>query len=297
MTAGALNRAALVTYESDGYFETMGIPILRGRGFTRAEADNAAPVAVVSESTAQHYWPGVDPLHRRFSLDRGPQSKLKDFEVVGVVRDIRFRDVAANDASHVFLPLMAGPGDINGGLVVRISAHRKRAFAAVQSAVESVDRNLLPDMQMMSFADGPVAMHGDIDRVVFAVVGMVMLISLALAGVGIYGVAAFLVSQRTKEIGIRMALGARPVEVVRDILGQGLRPVSIGIALGLAGSVALGAANRAQMPFPDTVLHSLFGDPFVYAAVALLVGVAVPASVIPARRAARVDPMVALRCE
>ena len=93
MTAGPLNRAALVTYVSDGYFETMGIPILRGRGFTRQEADNAAPVAVVSESTAQHYWPGRDPLHQRFSLDRGPQSKLKDFEVVGIVGRHSFQEM------------------------------------------------------------------------------------------------------------------------------------------------------------------------------------------------------------
>ena len=150
---------------------------------------------------------------------------------------------------------------------------------------------------MMSFAEGPVTMHGDLDRVVFAVVAMVMLFAVALAGVGIYGVAAFLVSQRTREIGIKMALGATPREVVRNILAQGLRPVSAGVALGLAGSVAFGAVNRAQVPFPDTVLHSLFGDPAVYAAVVLLVGVALLASMIPARRAARVDPVVALRCD
>jgi macrolide transport system ATP-binding/permease protein len=298
MAAGNLNRAALVTYESDGYFETMGIPILEGRGFTREEADQGAPVALISRATARHYWPGRDPLHQRFGLDRGPQSKLKDFEVVGVAGDIRFRDVAVPDASHVFLPLMAAPGEINGGVVLRIPiGGRDRAITSIQSVVESVDRNLLPDMQIMSFEEGPVAMHGDVDRVVYSVVGIVMLISLALAGVGIYGVAAFLVSQRTKEIGIRMALGATSLGVVRHVLGRSGRGVLIGVVVGLAGSVALGVVNRSQQPFPDTVLHSLFGDPFLYAALGLLAGITVLATIVPARRAAQVDPMVALRYE
>ncbi len=145
--------------------------------FTRAEADRGAAVAVVSESTAKHYWPGLNPLGQHFSLGElsttnggsrvAWQDKFKDYEVIGMARDIRFRDVAVNDPSHVFLPLgVLTQGAINGGLVFRIAGDRGKALAAVQSAVETVDRTLLPDMQVMSFEEGPVTMHRDVDRLV-----------------------------------------------------------------------------------------------------------------------------------
>jgi predicted permease len=308
LTSAHLNRPALVTYESDGYFETMGIPILRGRSFTRSEADRGAPVAVVSESTAKHYWPGLNPLGQHFSLGElstinggsrvAWQDKFKDYEVIGMARDIRFRDVAVNDPSHVFLPLgVLTQGAINGGLVFRIAGDRGKALAAVQSAVEAVDRTLLPDMQVMSFEEGPVTMQRDVDRLVVSVIGIVLLISLILASVGIYGVVAFLVSQQTKEIGIRIALGATSRTVIRNILKQGLQPAFFGVVSGFAASAAFDAWDRSQQPFPDTLLHSLFGDPWMYAALALLLGLAVFAGILPARRGSRVDPVIALRCE
>jgi len=132
---------------------------------------------------------------------------------------------------------------------------------------------------------------------VASVVGIALLISLTLASVGIYAVVAFLVSQRTKEIGIRIALGATSRTVVRNILKQGLTPAFAGVAIGFAASAAFDAWDRSQEAFPDTLLHSLFGDPWMYAALAFLVSLAVLAGIVPARRASRVDPVVALRCE
>ncbi|HEY4362661.1 MAG TPA: ABC transporter permease [Bryobacteraceae bacterium] len=308
LTTGSLSRPALVTYESDGYFETMGIPLLQGHGFTRSEADHGAPVAVVSASTAKHYWPGRNPLGQRFSLgvistENGGshvswEDRFKEYEVVGVARDIRFRDVAVNDPSHVYLPLAAlTQGNINGGVVFRIGPDRERALAAVHSAVESVDQRLLADMQVMSFEEGPISTQRDVDRLVVSVVGIILFISLALAGVGIYGVVAFLVSQRTQEIGIRIALGAASRTVIRAILKQGLKPAFFGIAIGFAVSAAISVWERSQEAFPDTLLHSLFGDPWMYAGLCLLLALATLAGILPARRASRVDPIIALRCE
>jgi hypothetical protein len=264
-------------------------------------------VAVVSEATALHYWPGKNPLGQRFSLgaltgEKGDsirwQNKFKDFEVVGVARDIRFRDVVVNDPSHIFLPLgVWNEGGINGGVVFRIAGDRDKALAAVQTAVESVDRTLLADMQIMSFGEGPIAQARDVDHVVIGVLGTFMLVSLTLAGIGIYGVVAFLVSQRTKEIGIRIALGATSRRVIRNVLKQGLLPVFIGISIGFAVAIALSADGRSKEVFPDTLLHSMFGDPFLYGELAVILALAALASILPARRASRVDPVVALRCE
>jgi putative ABC transport system permease protein len=192
-----------------------------------------------------------------------------------------------------------------GDLLFRIRpgpAGRDKALAAVQSAIASVDPNLLPTLDVISLEEGPVALQRAFFRVVAIFPAVLTLLALALASAGIYGVMAFLVSLRTREIGIRMAMGATSRVVVRSLLIQGLRPVFAGILTGLAASIPVSALMRAKGSVPPSYGDSMrlaarISDPLVYAEVALVLGMAVLASVIPARRALRVDPVVALRHE
>jgi ABC-type antimicrobial peptide transport system permease subunit len=284
-----------VSFASDGYFETLGIGFLRGRGFSRLEDDGGAPVAVVSESTARSIWPTGDPLGKYVTLPYG-FLKVKDFQVVGVVKDTRFAVITEVDPSHVYLP--RGAFQKLSGLVVRIRGDRNKAMAAIESAVESVDPSLLPSLDIVSLEAGPVALQRGFFRILAAFAGILTLLSLTLAGVGIYGVMAFLVSQRTREIGIRMAMGATPRAVLRSIVMQGLRPVFVGMVVGLAAAIRVISLAAASGPAKglNLFLHTLI-DPALFGALALMLAIAVLASVVPARRAARVDPAIALRHE
>jgi len=287
MAVGGRRAKTLVTHGSDRYLETMGVRMVRGRSFTRQEARGKAPAAVISESTARHFWPGADPLGRHFSLDLNDDNKLTDFEVVGVAGDARFANITAVDQSHVYVPLADAHA---GGIVFRIRGDRGRALAAARSAVERVDPSLLPGLDMVSLEEGSVAMQRGFNRVSASMAGIMTLLSLTLAGVGIYGVMAFLVSQQTREIGIRVALGATAPRIVRNILMQGLRPVLVGLATGLALGVAANVIARASEPFPDTLARTIFGDWSIYGGLAIMLAIA-------AMRALRVDPAVALRHE
>ncbi len=293
MTAGKVTRQTLTSHESDGYFETLRIRLLRGRSFSREEAARLAPVAVVSDATAKLFWPGQDPLGKHFSLDRTQWNKIANFEVIGIAADVRHDNLTEVDSSHVYLPTDGARGSYLGGLVFRIRGNRGKALAAVQAAVESIDRSLLPGLMLISLEDGPVAMQRRIFRVLAGLAAALTLLSLALAAVGVYGVMAFLVSRRTREIGIRMALGATPRVVLRKMVAQGLRPVSIGMAIGFA----VAAAGDRLFSSPESLSDSILLDPVAYALLALVLGVAALASVIPARRAMRLDPMIALRHE
>jgi ABC-type antimicrobial peptide transport system permease subunit len=154
-----------------------------------------------------------------------------------------------------------------------------------------VDRNLLPGLNLVNMEEGPVAMERNMLRVLATFSGALTLLELTLATVGIYGAMAFLVSQRTREIGIRMALGATSPAVIRSVVFQGLRPVLIGMAVGFPAAAAL------NMPIDTAALKDMFLDPEAYGLLALVLAIGVAANVIPARRALRVDPMVALRHE
>ena len=308
VTAGKWAGQATTSFASDGFFEALGIPLLRGRGFTRPEADRGAPLAVISEATARRAWPNQDPLGKHFSIEM-LRNAPTDYEVIGIAKDVRFTLITELDPTHVYLPTGLGadpssarPTPVWKQLVFRIHGNRDKALAAVQSAVESVDPSLLPHLDLVNLEDGPVAVERGLLRLIAIFPAVLTLLSLTLAGVGIYGVMAFLVSQRTKEIGIRMALGATSHVVVRSIVIQGLRPVFVGIVAGLAASIPVEAVMRAKgfvVPTFQEPAHLLsrFADPIVLAELALVLAIAVLASVVPARRALRVDPMVALRYE
>jgi predicted permease len=296
MTAGEWNGQAATTWASDASFETLGIPILQGRGFTRQEGDREAQVAVISESTARRVWPGEDPLGRRFTLNMA--GTFTDYQVIGVAKDVRFTVITEIDPVLVYLPYGSTSRFFRGGLLFRIHGNRDRALLAVQSAVESVvDPTALPTVDLVSLEDGPVAIQRGFLRVLGAFAGTLTLLSLTLAGVGIYGVMAFLVSQRTREIGIRMALGATSPAVIRNVMLQGVWPVLVGILTGVAGAIALERVPVVQGARQFILSPPTFSDPVFYAELALVFAIVVLASLVPARRALRVDPVVALRYE
>jgi len=294
MVVGTWTGQTVMSFASDSYFETVGIPLTLGRSFTRQEADRGAPVAVISESTARRIWPGQDPLGRRFSMTF--LQVPTDFEVVGIAKDARYAIITEIDPLHVYLAAGAN-SRLRGGLLFRIRGNRDKALVAVQSAVESVDPALLPTLDLASLEDGPVAIQRAAFRVLGAFAGTLTLLSLTLAAVGIYGVMAFLVNQRTREIGIRMALGATSQGVIRSVMLQGFWPITMGTLIGLAAALVLERTPVAVSARQLNLSPSTFSDPMFYGELALMVAIAVLASVVPARRAMRVDPVVALRHE
>jgi hypothetical protein len=294
LAVGSWRGDATTSFASDGYFETLGMRLLRGREFTRNESDNGAPVAVISDSAAQRLWPGQDALGRHLSVSV-EFLKARDCQVVGIVNDTRFATLMQVDPLHVYLPRGNFPRPF-GGWIVRVRGNRDKALAAIGSAVEAVDPTLLPRLEMVSL-EGPVAAQRTFFRVVAIFAAILTLFSLTLAGIGIYGVMAFLVSQRTREIGIHIALGASSRRILRNVVIQGLRPVLAGTLLGTAAAIKLISYARPGLVKDFNLFSRTFSDPALYAELALILAIAVLASVIPARRALGVDPAEALRHE
>jgi macrolide transport system ATP-binding/permease protein len=298
MAAGKWHGEPSVSFASDAYFETFRIRLREGRSFTRQEADRGAPVAVISESTARQVWPNADPLGKRFSVEL--LDKVTDYEVVGVAKDVRFVMITQLDPLHVYLPTntLLGPGRLSGNLLFSIRGDRDKVLEKVQSAAASVDPNLLPSLDLVSLEEGPVALQRGFFRVLAAFAGILTLLSLTLAGVGIYGVMAFLVSQRTREIGIRVALGATSRSVIKSVVIQGLRPVFMGTLVGLVGSAWISKLALAPETTRVVGLYSrTFSYPALCGELALVFAIALFASIVPAGRALRVAPMVTLRHE
>ena len=293
---GAIRGRTLASYASDTYFDTLGIPLLRGRVFTRQEADDGAPIAVISNATARRYWPHADPLGKRLQLNMDFHGNLKEFEVVGIAQDVRFANLSRIDPAHVYLP--AGAAD-SYPILVRIQGGRQAAAAAVRTSLAGLDKALGPAVNLVSLEDGPLRIQRSLLKVLAGLGAALASITILLAAAGIYGVMAFLVSQRVREIGIRIALGANAARVFHTVVVAGLRPVLAGIALGVFGAAGLSGALHSSLAFPgssDLLYGVPFYDPITFLAASfLLIGVAAAASLFPARRALRLDPMAALR--
>jgi putative ABC transport system permease protein len=275
---------ALVTGE---YFAAMGVPIRRGRTFGAEDAPQAPPAAIVNEALARRYWPDLDPIGRRL-LWGG-----RTLTVVGVAGDVRLKALDAAVTPTIYTPLLQieSGATTNAVFILRTGAADPAALAPmVRPAVWSVD----PEVPVFDVRGMSEIVAGSLATRSFAlaVLGTFAALALFLAVGGLYGVLSYTVAQRTAEIGIRSALGATPGQVLRMVLGDGLRLALGGLALGLVAG-ALVAQSMSRLLFG---IHSLDVTTFTGAAV-LLVGVATMASWLPARRASRVDPMAALRFE
>jgi len=295
---GELHDRTLASYASETYFETLGVTLLRGRDFTRQETSMGAHVSIISESTARRFWPGQDALGKHFRLDEHFDGKLTEFEVIGIARDVRFANLTRVDPAHVYLATDAA--DVNTTLI-RFKGDPANVLASVHNALRQSDANLLPSLSVWNLDSALVTPRRSMAEALAAFAAILALLALSLAGVGIYGVMAYMVSQRTQEIGVRMALGARAGDVLRGVALPGLQPVAVGMILGMACGGALSWLLHSTLASPETN-DFLFGvpyyDPLTFAVLWSFVAlVALLASLLPAIRAVKVDPAVALRYE
>jgi len=271
------------------YFETMGIPVLAGREFNRQDDKGAPPVVIVNETMARRFWPGTQSaLGRRLRLQERGGAFSPYYEVVGVVKDIMYRSLGEEARPFFYVP---APQNYRQQMALHVRTIGEPGLlrSAMRDRVLALDKNLLVEVATMrenlAIAFLPA-------RVAAITLGLIGLFGLSLAVVGIYGVISYAVSQRTGEIGLRMALGAQPRDILRLVIGKGISLTLIGVVLGAALALAL-------TRFLTSLLVGVgAADPLTYLAVPLLLTcVALLACWIPARRATKVDPMIALRCE
>jgi len=270
-------------------FATLGLTVKHGRPLTDADHETAPPVAVVNATLARQYWPNENPVGKRFS--RG-DPELNDWaEIVGVVSDVRYP--ANYDRSEARPQIYESLWQRTRGgtaVLLRTTVTPESLADAVRQAVASID----PDLPVSDVVTFERAVGREVANLQLAtqLLGGFALLGLLLAGLGIYGVVSYSVAQRTNEIGLRLALGAQPADVLRMVVRQGMGLVVTGVALGLAGAFALALAMRGLLHGVSAVDPTTFG-----VALTGVAGVALLACWFPARRAAKLDPMVALRCE
>lgn len=266
---------------SPDYFRTLGIPLTRGREFTARDAQDAPRVIIVNEATAQRYWPGQDPIGRRTS--RG--------EVVGVAANSKERGLTEDTRPTIYLPLLqnyAPESEVT--LQARTAADPHTLLAAIRRELQSLDA-ALPVYNVGTLADQK---DGSLytERAAATLLALFAALALLVAAIGIYGVLSYGVTERTHEMGIRLAHGAQPRDLFRLVVGQGMLLTVIGLAIGVGASFVL----------TRLIQRLLFGvsatDPLTFAVIPLvLAAVALVACWVPARRATRMDPLVALRHE
>ncbi len=275
-----------------GYLETLGVPLRRGRLISERDRNGAPPVVVVNESMARQYFPDRDPLGQRIQLGTEPSQEFPTMEIVGIVGDVK-QSFEAGSNAEMFVPYGQYPDPIlanmylNTALVVRTSGNPFDLTHSVRAAIVEIDGG----QPLVNVRTMEAAMAGTVAQPRFQMILLMVFASIAvtLAAVGVYGIIAYTVSQRTPEIGVRMAVGASPNRVVAMVVWQGARLAVLGVVLGMiAAALAAGAMQ--------TLLFDIKGiDPLTFAAAPVFLAVAaVLASYIPARRAARISPLAAL---
>ncbi|HXU35132.1 MAG TPA: ABC transporter permease [Blastocatellia bacterium] len=276
---------AMINRVGPQYFQAMGTRLLAGRDFTEQDDQKSQGVAIVNETFARRFFPGEDPIGKRFSLGRPEGTKN---QIVGVVEDGKYAGL--NESPKPFVARPVWQSDVGAtSVIVRTDGDPQRLIGAVSREVADLDPHLpISSNTLVGKLDVPLLPA----RIGASVLGGFGVLALALAAIGIYGVISYAVSTRTHEIGIRMALGAEKADVLKLVLGQGLKLTLIGIAIGLA--VALGLTQ-----FMRAILFGISAtDPLTFAFASVVLGfVALLACYLPARHATKVDPMVALRHE
>jgi macrolide transport system ATP-binding/permease protein len=277
--------SAVVTTVDLNYFPTLGIPLLQGRDFTQDDRDISTPVAIINDTMAAK-WPNEDPLGKRFRLPQGPHSKDL-LQVVGVVKTTNYQTLGESPQACVYIPLRQNYAD---GMILYVSSERdpSTVVAAVQGEIHNIDAAL----PVEDIRTGTKLIDQALwwSKIGVGLLGLFGLLALGLASVGLYGIMAYSVNQRRREIGVRMALGAGERSVSLMVLRQGMKVVAVGAALGIGLSLLLGRVlSRFLYGVSGSDPLSLGGASLALLAVALL------ACYLPARSASRVDPLVALR--
>jgi len=286
-TESARNPIADIAVVDTNYFRTMEVPLMAGRNFVTSDTYKTQPVAVIDQTLARQYWQDKDPLGQqlKFGFGRG----LQGVTIVGVVGDIKSDGFEAPSVPHIYVAL-GQFAPVNAVVFLRSKGDVEHLGEEVRREVESVNPNV--PVHSISSMDQIIARSVADRRFALELLGVFAMVALLLAAVGIYGVMSYSFSQRTHEVGIRIALGAQRLDILRMALGEGMRIVVIGLAAGLVGAVMMTRFFRSM----------LFGvaptDPTTFVLVsAILAGVALFACYIPAKRATRVDPLAALREE
>jgi predicted permease len=269
----------------NGYFQTIGIPIVRGRDFTRADTTESPKVVLVNETMARQFWKGEEPIGKRFKFF-GDQDYTT---VIGVAKDSKYNGVAEDAQNFIYQPL-------SQNYTPQATLHVRSASdaAGLANAVRGAARELDPSLSVFNVRTLEEQVSDSLQPLKMNVIMLAVLggLALLLASIGLYGVASYSVSQRTREIGVRMALGAQPSSVVGLVLGHGMILVAAGLAIGLVAAYSAAGLMRSLVVGVST------RDPLTFGATAAVLGViALLASYLPARRATRIDPLIALRTD
>jgi len=279
---------------SDGYFEAIGMPIRRGRGIARSDSQDALFVVVINEAMAQQFWRDQDPLGQQLRFGN-PRPRT----IIGIVGDVRHEDLGGKPKAEMYVPIAQAP-NVEGSarLVVRSSSASSRGAAVEPSAIAAVLRATVAEadpgvpLDVMRTMNDMVAASAGQPRFRAVLLAALSGLALVIAIVGVYGVTSYAVVQRTRELGIYVAVGAAQRDVLRLVLGRSLLLIGAGIACGLLASVAL-TRLMSDLLYGITPLDGVtFGGVTL-----LLFVVAFVASYVPARRATTIDPVVALRSE
>jgi predicted permease len=269
------------------YFRTMEVPLITGRNFSTSDTYKTKPIAVIDQTLARRYWPGENPLGQelKFGFGRG----LQGLTIVGVAGDIKSDGFEAPSVPHIYVPL-GQFAPVNAVVFLRSRGDVEHLGEAVRREVENINPNV--PVHSISSMDQIIARSVADRRFGLELLGVFAAMALLLAAIGIYGVTSYSFNQRAHEIGIRLALGAQRIHILHMVMGEGMRVVGVGLAIGLIGAAALTRFVRTMLfdvsPF----------DPITFVAIsATLAAVAFLACLVPAQRATRVDPLVALREE
>jgi putative ABC transport system permease protein len=269
------------------YFETMGIPVRRGRTFDQSDSPTAPSVAVINETMARKLWANQDPLGQH--VRTGPNPNGAWTTIIGVIGDVRHGGLEEVPQPEMYISYLQGP-PVAPFIVLRTSGDPAAMAETVRAEARRIDKNLpLYDMRTMDTLRSEAV---STRRFILLIVGAFGLLALGLAAIGVYGVMSLIVSERTREVGVRLALGAEPSQLLGMIVGQAAKLAGIGVTIGLIAALPLA-------PLLDSQLYGVTSfDPATYLAVPIaLLLIASLAAVVPARKAMQIDPLAALRID